>query len=456
MCGIVGMFNLGKSNVSEKIKYATHAVNSRGQDACGIAIQEFSGNTKMHKDLGLASQVLSDEIIQKFQGYAAITQVRYSTQGANNVQNSQPMHDQTSDGQDIYLVHNGDITNSNIIKKQLINKGVKFECTSDTEVIIKLLTYYYKGDMIDAIKNVCKKIIGAYSLIILAEKKLYAVRDKKAIRPLLLGVVGNTYILASEPYAFTILNGETIRDLHAGEIICIDENGYSSTHLGSEQLSTCAFEYVYISHSSSIIDGKSVFESRYEAGRRLAQYVPYADLIIPIPETGIFAATGLHQQTGIPYAHAILKNRYSLRTFIQPNQELRDEGIRMKLIPLESLIEGKDVILVDDSIVRGSTSKKITSMVRSCAAKKVHFAIASPPLRHPCYWGVDMKTDKDFIALEKNREQIAEEIGADSVNYISINDLCESIGRKQEDLCLSCFNGKKPTEIFKNNCEFEL
>jgi len=457
MCGIVGMLSLGGQDITPQIRYSIHALNSRGQDACGIAI--YNGEKiETYKQLGLVYQVLTDDIIEKMPGYIGVAQVRYSTVGANSPQNAQPISAITKDNMEIQIVHNGDITNAHIIKKELQKQGIEFQCTSDSEVIVKLLAYYYDGDMMQAIKKVSTKIVGSYSLIILTPEAIYGVRDKHAIRPLLLGIVKDVYILASEPYAFNILKGgSTIRDLHAGEIIKIDNSGCSSEYLGSEQLSTCAFEYIYISHSSSVIDGKEVFASRYEAGRKLAQYVPNeADLIVPVPETGIFAATGLHQETGIPYAHALLKNRYSLRTFIQPNQSMRDEGVRMKLIPLASLLKGKDIILLDDSIVRGTTGRHIVQLMKECGCKKIHLALASPPLRYPCYWGVDMKTDKDFIALGKNREQIAEAIGADTVSYLSINDMCESIGRKQDDLCLACFNGNKPTPVFNGEGVLEL
>jgi amidophosphoribosyltransferase len=457
MCGIVGMYSLGEQNIVPQMRYSIHALNSRGQDACGIAVCDGE-KIKSHKNLGLVYQVLTDEVVDSLSGFSGVAQVRYSTNGSNNLQNTQPISAQTKDGMEIQIAHNGDITNAHIIKQALIEKGVQFQCTSDTEVIIKLIAYYYEGNMIEAIKKAASKLVGSYSLVILTPKALYGVRDKHAIRPLLLGIAGDKYILASEPYAFNILKGgSTIRDLHAGEIIKIDKNGYISEYLGSEQLATCAFEYIYISHSSSVIDGREVFASRYEAGRKLAKYIPNdADLIVPVPETGIFAATGLHQETGIPYAHGLLKNRYSLRTFIQPNQQLRDEGVRTKLIPLASLLKGKDIILLDDSIVRGTTSKHIVELARECGSKRIHFALASPPLRHPCYWGVDMKTDKDFIALGKNREQIAKEIGADTVSYLSINDICEAIGRKQEDLCLGCFNGEKPTPVFNKSGILEL
>lgn len=450
MCGIVGMFSLGGKNITPQIRYSIHALQSRGQDACGIAINDGE-QIQCYKELGLVSQVLNEKVVSDFPGFSGIAQVRYSTNGANNLRNAQPIKATKKYGgeTDIYIAHNGDITNSSIIKRELSEAGVRFECDSDTEVILKLILYYYKGDMVEAIRKASEKLVGAYSVVILTPNALYGVRDKHAIRPLLLGIAKDNYILASEPYAFNILDGgSTIRDLQAGEIVKIDKDGCASTFMASDKLSTCAFEYIYISHSSSTIDGREVFASRYEAGRRLAKYVPTADLVIPIPETGIFAATGLHQETGIPYAHALLKNRYSLRTFIQPSQDLRDEGIRMKLIPLECLIKGKDIILVDDSIVRGSTSRQITAMVRACGAKKVHFAIASPPLKYPCYWGVDMKTDKDFIALNKSSEQVAQEIGADTVSYLSINDLCESIGRSEDSMCLGCFNGQCPTPVF--------
>ncbi len=447
MCGIFGIYSYEKENVTKKIYYGLFALQHRGQEGAGIAVSDGKG-INFYKNIGLVTEVFKKDILQNLFGYIGIGHVRYSTTGIKSVENCQPFVVKSSLGQ-IAIAHNGDILNSEELRLELEKKGHIFTSTTDSEIIAQLLIreIIKTNDRIEAIKNVLNKLVGAYSLLILFEDCLIAVRDEHGFKPLCIGEDGENIYISSEDCALTTLDVSFLRDVKPGEIVVINNDGMESyTFKKKNKVSTCMFEYIYFARPDSTIDGISVYKVRKEVGRRLAKEHPVeADIISPIPDSGNAFAIGYSEESKIPYYEALIKNKYTGRTFILPSQNERELAVRLKLSPVRSLLENKRVVLVDDSIVRGTTSKRIVNMVKKVGAKEVHLRVGCPKIISPCYYGIDMATKEELIAHKKCIMEIAKIIGVESLGYISIEGLLKAIGRK--DLCLACLTGEYPTDI---------
>ena len=462
MCGIFGIYSYEKLNVAKRIYYGLFALQHRGQEGAGIATSDGK-NIHYYKNIGLVTDVFRNEILQNLFGYIGIGHVRYSTTGGKAVENCQPFVVKSSFG-NIAIAHNGDLVNSNELRKELERKGHIFTSSTDSEVIAQLLVreLLKTSDKIEAIKNTLKKLVGAYSLLIMFNDSLIAVRDPWGFKPLCIGRDESNIYISSEDCTLTTLDAEFIRDVEPGEIIEIkngemisykldyDVSEYNPVDINVPCIykgaTTCMFEYVYFARPDSTIDGISVYKVRKRIGKILAKEHPVdADVVSPIPDSGVAFALGFSEESGIPYYEGLIKNRYVGRTFILPSQNERELAVRLKLSPVKSVLEGKRVVLVDDSIVRGTTSRRIVNMVRKAGAKEVHLRIGSPKIISPCYYGIDMATKKELIASNKTEEEIGKAIGVDSIGYLSLEGLVKAIGRK--DLCLACVTGEYPTEV---------
>ncbi|CAB3290211.1 Amidophosphoribosyltransferase [Methanocaldococcus lauensis] len=463
MCGIFGVYSYEKLNVAKRIYYGLFALQHRGQEGSGIATSDGK-NIHYYKNVGLVTDVFKSEILQNLFGYIGIGHVRYSTTGGKSVENCQPFVVKSSFG-NIAIAHNGDLVNSNELRKELESKGHIFVSSTDSEVIAQLLVreLLKTSDKIEAIKNTLKKLVGAYSLLIMFNDSLIAIRDPRGFKPLCIGRDENNIYVSSEDCALTTLDAEFIRDVKPGEIIEI-KNGeitsyefdydisknYDTISVNAPSIykgaTTCMFEYVYFARPDSTIDGISVYKVRKNIGKILAKEHPVdADVVSPIPDSGVAFALGFSEESKIPYYEGLIKNRYVGRTFILPSQNERELAVRLKLSPVKSVLEGKRVVLVDDSIVRGTTSRRIVNMVRKAGAKEVHLRIGCPKIISPCYYGIDMATKKELIASNKTEEEIRKDLGVESIGYISLEGLIKAIGRK--DLCLACLTGKYPTDV---------
>ncbi len=446
-CGVVG-FKV-KGNSAPYIYYSLRALQHRGQESAGIAA--YDGKIINIRGMGLVHEVFNVDYLKKLSAKVGIGHVRYSTAGASTINNAQPILIHTIVG-DIAIAHNGEIANAQELKNNLALQGISFTTDSDTEVFLNLIAYNISrsGDIIEGIKKSMQVAKGSYSIVLLINDRLFAIRDPLAIRPLVLGRVDDGYGVASESVAFDTVGGEIIRDVRPGEIVEITENGLKEHYLMNteEHTAHCMFEYVYFARADSIIDGKNVYDVRIKLGRILARESPAdADIVVPVPDSGRTHAFGYSLESGIPFAEGLMKNRYVDRTFIIPDQSGRIEEIKLKLNPVKDVVKGKRVVLVDDSIVRGNTMKKIVRLLKSAGAKEVHVRIGSPPIVAPCYLGIDMKTRKEFIATGKSVEEIRNIIGADSLAYLSLDGLVEAIGFPKEDICLACLTGIYPVEI---------
>ncbi len=445
-CGVFGIYGPGL-DVARLTYYGLYALQHRGQESAGIAVGDGS-RIQLHKGMGLASEVFSLENLDNFQGYIGVGHVRYSTTGTSNLVNAQPLVFRCSRGM-IGLAHNGNLTNVNELRSQLFLNGSVFQSSTDSEVIVNLIARYSQGSLVDSIIKTMIDIKGAYSLVILTEKSLIGVRDPYGFRPLCLGRKGDAYVLASESCALDTVGAEFIRDVEPGEIIVIDKNGLTSrTVLQGNRKAHCIFEYIYLARPDTSMDGFNVNKVRREMGRQLArEYQVDADIVIPVPDSGKTAAWGFALESGMAYEEGLMKNRYVGRTFIQPVQSSRDLGVRLKLNPVREVLEGKKVVVVDDSIVRGTTSGKIVNMVRECGAKEVHFCLSSPPIIKSCYYGIDTSNRGELIAASKNLEEIRKYIGADGLHYLSLQGLLDVFGDRQGNFCTACFSGDYPVRI---------
>lgn len=454
MCGIFGIYSHEKSNVVKKVYYGLYALQHRGQEGAGIAV----GNGKeigYYKGLGLVPEVFSNKELQNLYGHIGIGHVRYSTTGGNVIENCQPFVVNSSFGK-IAIAHNGDIVNSSELKRELEKNGHIFVSSTDSEVVAQLLVreLLKDDDIISAITKVTEKLNGAYSILIIYDDTLIAIRDPNGFKPLCVGKDNGAYYFSSESCALDIVNVDFERDVLPGEMVVVKNNELKTYKLpnAKEKASTCMFEYVYFARPDSVIDGISVYAVRRNIGKILARENPnISDIVSPVPDSGIIFSQGYTEESELPYYEALIKNRYIGRTFILPTQEERDLAVRLKLNPVKYLLKDKKVTLIDDSIVRGTTSGKIIKMARKAGAKEVHLMIGSPRIVSPCFYGIDMATTEELIASSKTNEEIAEHIGADSVSYLSIEGLVEAIGR--QDLCLACLTGEYPTDVAcKFNC----
>jgi amidophosphoribosyltransferase len=451
MCGIFGIYSFSDKDVAKKIYYGLYALQHRGQEGAGIVVSDGS-ELHSHKGLGLVPEVFDNENIQLLKGHIGIGHVRYSTTGSSVIENCQPFIVNSSLGH-LAIAHNGDIVNSHILKEELEKQGHIFTSSTDSEVVAHLLVkeLLKTEDIIQSIINVSKELIGAYSLIILYNNTLIAVRDPNGFKPLCIGKDEDNFYISSESCGLDVVDAELIRDVNPGEIVVISKEGIENYYYVSEddclkKASTCMFEYVYFARPDSVIDGISVYNVRRNIGRILAEEEPCdADIISPVPDSGITSAIGYSEELGISYYEGLIKNRYVGRTFILPTQEERDLAVRLKLNPVKHILKDKRVVLIDDSIVRGTTSRRIVDMVRKAGAKEVHLRVGSPKIISPCFYGIDMPTKEELIASSKSVDEIRDYIHADSLGYLSIEGLIKAIGRK--NLCLACVSGDYPTDI---------
>ncbi len=442
MSGIVGVYSKNRSDVSMMIYYGLYALQHRGQVSAGIAINN-NGFIDYFKDLGLVHEAFPQQAMDRLRGNIGIGHVRYSKGEKTDINNAQPLVVGYKRGA-LALVHDGAVVNFKSLKRDLENSGSVFQTELDSEVIANLIAKHHKDDLKEAIIKSLNDIKGSYGLIIMTSSRLIGARDPHGIKPLVLGKLDGDYVLASETCAFDTMGAEFIRDLEPGELVFIDENGLESVKLESKDRKLCAFETIYFARPDSQLDGNSIYLSRIEAGRQLArEHAVEADIVIGAPDSGTVAAIGYAEESGIPYAEGIIKNRYVGRTFIAPSQELRELGVRIKLNPLKENIENKRIILVDDSIIRGTTIKRTVQMLRDAGAKEVHVRVAAPPVKYSCHLWMDTRSRENLIAAEMAVEEIERVSKADSLKYISIEGLLNSMDRK-DGFCTGCLNGIYP------------
>jgi amidophosphoribosyltransferase len=445
-CGIIGCAS--EVPVATELYYGLRILQHRGQESAGIAV--FDGEIKSKRGMGLVHEVFTKDDLMSFRGRSGIGHVRYSTTGSSVLDNAQPIVVKTSYG-DVALAHNGDIVNAAEIREDLSRKGWAFMTTSDSEVIIRLLAngLVSTADPRRALKEFTNRLQGAYSLALLINDMVYAVRDPLGIRPLCIGERDGTMMIASESVAFDALGYRFIRDLKAGEIVELRPGGFDSFRLPHPtHTAHCMFEWVYFARPDSVIDGRLVYDARVKIGQELAREHPVeADIVVPVPESGRAQAQGYASVAGLPIVEGLIKNRYIERTFIMPEQSEREVGVMLKLNPIRSAVKNKRVVLIDDSIIRGTTLRKIVQIVRQAGAKEVHVRIGCPPVRSPCFLGIDMKTREQFIANEKTVPEIAEFITADSLGYLSMRGLITALKHPREDVCLGCLTGEYPVAI---------
>ncbi len=452
-CGVFGMYDLNGEDVASSIYYGLFALQHRGQESCGIAVSDTKGPKRKvitHKDMGLVHEVFTEETLEQMKGDIGVGHVRYSTAGASTRENAQPLVLNYVKGT-LGLVHNGNLINANELRHDLEYTGAIFQTTIDSEVIAyHIARERLNTDRVEAaVVRACRKLQGAYSLVVMSPRKLIGARDPFGFKPLCIGKRDNAYILTSETCALETIDAEFVRDVLPGEVVTITKDGtiHSDTSLciPKEQEARCIFEYIYFARPDSHIDGISVYASRIRAGQFLAMdsYVD-ADLVVGVPESGNAAALGYAMQSGIPYGNAFVKNGYVGRTFIKPKQSSRESAVRVKLNVLKEAVNGKRIIMIDDSIVRGTTSDRIVKMLRDAGATEVHVRVSSPPFLWPCYFGTDIPEREQLIAYNRSIDEICKIIGADSLGYLGIDRLDGLVkGRK---ICRGCFNGIYPIE----------
>ena len=448
-CGVVGIFTDNVEITSQLIYYGLFSLQHRGQESAGIAIHTGK-RIEFHKDMGLVADVLEPKVIDKFSGNIAIGHVRYSSDGEREKQNAQPLVVRYKDGS-IALAHNGNLVNADSLRDMLENQGVIFQTSTDSEVVANLISRHYKGDIVKSIQTTMELVKGAYAFVVMTEKALIGVRDNYGLRPLCLGKREDGYILASESCGITAMGGEFIRDIEPGETVVINENGLESIKSSKyAQQRLCIFEHVYFARPDSNLDGVNVYETRYNSGKFLAQEAPVkADLVFCVPDSGTPAALGYAQELNIPYGLGLIKNRYAKRTFIEPRQSLREEGVKTKLSVLKEIVKDKVVVMVDDSIVRGTTTKQIVKMVKVAVAKDFHVSLYSPPVTHSCFICINTPDRSMLIGAHKTVEEIREYIQADSLHYLSLENLIKATG-STAGYCKACLNGDYPMEVPNN------
>lgn len=452
-CGVFGMFNPNGDDVAQYIYYGLSSLQHRGQESCGIAVSDTSGpkgNVDVHKGMGLVSEVFKESTIASLKGNLGVGHVRYSTTGEPSLNNAQPLVLNYIKGT-LALAHNGNLVNTEELRNELAMNGAIFQTTTDSEVI----AYYIARERVhsatveEAILKTAAKIRGAYGLVIASPRKLIGVRDPLGLKPLCLGMKDDSYILASESCALTAIGAHFVRDIRPGEIVSITKDGISSNYeLCQQKQAHCIFEYIYFARLDSTLDGISIYESRIRAGEALAKAYPVdADIVAGVPDSGLAAAQGYSKESGIPFTNIFYKNSYIGRTFIKPTQKERETSVRLKLSVLEAAVKDKNIVLVDDSIVRGTTIANLIHSLKQAGAKSVHVRISSPPFLYPCYFGTDVPSNRQLIASSHSTEEIRQLIGADSLGYMKIEDLQSTVG--DLPLCKACFNNIYPMEINK-------
>ena len=447
-CGVFGIF--GVPDAASLTYYGLHALQHRGQEGAGIVAVD-NGTFRRIKGNGLVTEVFNEEKLATLRGDMAIDHVRYTTAGGGGIENVQPFLFRHNSG-DFAMAHNGNIVNSKLLRDYLENKGSRFQSSSDSEILAHLIkkeTRFRDRPRIFAIIDALNMLEGAFAFLIMTANRIYACRDKYGLRPLSIGRLGDGWVVSSETCAFDVLGAEFVRDVAPGEIVTIDHQGLRSRDYSMyKRCEMCAMEYIYFARPDSDIEGCNVHAYRKESGRLLFQEAPAeADIVVGVPDSSLSAAMGYAEASGLPYEMGLIKNKYIGRTFIQPTQELREKGVRMKLSAVRTIVRGKRVVLVDDSIVRGTTSRRIVTMLKEAGATEVHVRIASPPMTNPCFYGVDTSTYDELISARKNVEGVREEIGADSLSFLSPEALLKAGNRKE--LCMACFTGHYPTALYQ-------
>jgi amidophosphoribosyltransferase len=446
-CGVFGVYfpeadEERRSHLSRLVYYGLYSQQHRGQESAGMVLDDY-GEFRTHKELGLVADVFTDDILDSLRGSAAVGHVRYSTRGTNTIANAQPLVGQSRLGP-LAIAHNGNLVNAPIIRDLLEDAGVMFQTSSDSEVILNLLARGSRYGLERALTDTMRAVQGAFSLVILSTEGIVGVRDPNGIRPLCIGEIDGGHVIASESCSLDAVGADFVRDVEPGEIVLINEDGIRSVK-NSERtaLRTCSFEFIYFARPDSTIDGSNVYETRRRAGAQLATEAPVeADLVAGVPESGVFAALGYAEASGIPFGMALIKNKYVGRSFIAPSQQLRERAVRVKLNVLEQTVSGKRVVLIDDSIVRGTTSKRLVTMLKEAGATEVHFRVASPPVAFPCYFGIDTPSRRE-LAANRGVEDIREMMGADTLAFLSVEGLLESLGSHRR-FCTGCFTGVYP------------
>ena len=438
-CGVFGVF--AHPEAANLTYLGLYALQHRGQESAGITVST-GDRLKTHKGMGLVADVFSEEWLEPLQGHAAIGHVRYSTSGSSLFRNAQPQFASYSRGQ-VAVAHNGNLVNAPTLRDCLEKRGSIFTSTSDTEVIIHLIARSRAEDIEDAVLEALQQVQGAYSLLVLTEDRLVAVRDPKGYRPLSIGRVGASWVVASESCAFNIIDAVFERDVEPGEMVIVDQNGLRSKRaFPVERPQQCIFEHVYFSRPDSVIFGRDVDRVRYAMGIQLAREAPVdADVVIAVPDSSVYAALGFAHESGIPYDMGLIRNHYVGRTFIEPSQKIRDFGAKVKYSPVARSLQGKRVVVVDDSIVRGTTSRKIVKMIRGAGATEVHFRISSPPITHPCFYGIDTPSRGELIASSLGLDEMRQYFRVDSLHYLSQAGMLAAAGGDPTHYCTACFDG---------------
>lgn len=453
-CGVFGIFNREAESVDTArcVYYALYALQHRGQEACGIAVND--GNLiSLYKDLGLVHEVFDEKILSGMKGSIAIGHARYSTTGGNNRRNIQPLGVDYIKGS-LVIAHNGNVSNAALLRQELEQQGAVFQCTSDTEVIAFLIAKerLTANSVEEAVARVAPRLEGSFSLLVMSPKKLIALRDPKGMRPLCMGHLGKSPVFASESCALDSIGASFDRDVRPGELIVVDESGEHVMESGinpdASKCALCVFEHIYFARPDSVIDGQSVYQARLEAGRILARSHPVqADLVIGVPDSGLAAAIGFAQESGIPYGEGLVKNRYIGRTFIQPTQNGRESAVSIKLSALRRSVEGKRVVMIDDSIVRGTTMRQIVDLLKKAGATEVHVRISAPEFLWPCYYGTDIDDRSQLASVKFTHEELTERIGADSLGFLPLAQVKEIAKDSKLNFCTACFSGDYPYPV---------
>ncbi len=443
-CGVFAIF--GHPEAAKLTYLGLHALQHRGQDSAGIVATD--GNKLVsYKGMGHVTEVFTAEILEGLRGQVAIGHVRYSTAGDTDLKNAQPLTVSCQKGE-VALAHNGNLVNASAIRKELESRGDIFQTTSDSEVILHFFARSRQNGIAEALADALDRVTGAYSLVMLFKDSVAGVRDPRGFRPLSLGQLDGAHVLASETCAFDIINASPVRDVEPGEMVVLDRRGVTALRIAPAQPAQCIFEHVYFSRPDSVVFGRPVQASREMLGRLLAREHPVeADLVVPVPDSGVAAAVGYAEESGIPLRFGLIRNHYVGRTFIEPSQAIRDLGVRLKLNPVRSLLEGRRIVLVDDSIIRGTTSRKIVRIVREAGAREVHVRISCPPTVSPCFYGIDTPTRDELIAATHKVEEIRKYLAADSLGYLSLEGMRQAVGDTLGRYCLACYTTNYPTPV---------
>ena len=457
-CGVFGIW--GHPQAAQVTYFGLHSLQHRGQEGAGILTND-AGKLIRHRDTGLISEVFKNPAnLEKLTGQAAIGHVRYATAGEASIDNIQPFHFKFYD-MEFGLAHNGNLTNTKTLKKELEHNGAIFSSSSDTEILAHLIRHSHNPSFMGKVKEALNTVKGGFAYLLMMEDKLIAALDPNGFRPLSIGKMANgAIVVSSETCAFEVVGAEWIRDVKPGEVVIIDNSRIQSdTYTTDTQLAICSMEYIYFARPDSNIHGVNVHTARKRMGAQLAREFKHeADIVVGVPNSSLSAAMGFAEESGLPNEMGLIKNQYTQRTFIQPTQELREQGVRMKLSAVSGVVKGKRVVMIDDSIVRGTTSRRIVQLLKEAGATEVHVAIASPPLKYPCFYGIDIQTRRELIAANHSVEETRQIIGADSLTYLSIDGLIDSIGLETDapngGLCVAYFDGKYPTPLYDYEEEY--